>query len=68
MWSGGNHNAKEKKRVTFAYIPAYKDEDDDTFGRHRSYTKRIAKDLPTIVLTNVDATVPGGGTTTTNEL
>jgi hypothetical protein len=62
MWSGGNHT-KEKKKVTFAYIPSYKDEDDDHYGRHRSYTKRIAKDLPTIVLPNVDATVPGGSTT-----
>jgi hypothetical protein len=30
MWSGG-HALKDKKRVTFSYIPAYKDEDDENY-------------------------------------
>ena len=28
MWSGGN-SLKEKKNVTFSYIPAHKDEEDE---------------------------------------
>ena len=42
MW-GGLKLDKEKKRVTFAYVPAYKDDED---GNHRKLKKRIAKDLP----------------------
>ena len=53
MWTGGNHQ-KEKKKVTFAYIPAYKDDEDEGYrGRKRS--SRLAKDLPTVV--------PTGGST-----
>lgn len=47
MWSGGNI-LKEKKRVTFSYIPAYKDEDDDNYNQRRSSKRKIAKDLPTV--------------------
>lgn len=46
MWSGGNA-LKEKKRVTFGYIPAYKDEDDENYMK-RSLRKKLAKDLPTV--------------------
>jgi hypothetical protein len=44
---------KEKKKVTFAYVPAYKDEDDDGYRRRRP-SKRLAKDLPTIPSAAVD--------------
>ncbi len=44
---------KEKKKVTFAYVPAYKDEDDDGYRRRRP-SKRLAKDLPTIPSATVD--------------
>lgn len=46
MWTGGNA-LKEKKKVTFGYIPAYKDEDDDNYGRYSS-RRKLAKDLPTV--------------------
>ena len=45
MWSGGNL-LKEKKRVTFSYIPAHKDEDDENYQQRRPSKKRLLKDLP----------------------
>ena len=52
MWTGGGIQ-KEKKKVTFAYVPAYKDEDDDGYRKRRP-SKRLAKDLPTVPATALD--------------
>ncbi len=39
MW-GGLKQIKEKKKVTFAYLPAYKDDEDN------NRFKKVAKDVP----------------------
>jgi hypothetical protein len=36
---------KEKKKVTFGYMPVIKDDDDDNY-RRSSIRKKLAKDLP----------------------
>lgn len=39
---------KDKKKVTFNYIPPYKDEDDEEYERRAAAKGRKIKDLPTI--------------------
>lgn len=48
MWGEGKM-AKEKKHVTFAYVPAYKDEDDDTYKNSKSMRKTVIDHTPDIL-------------------
>ena len=40
MWEGSKM-LKEKRRVTFSYIPPYKDEDDENYRGKRSILSHI---------------------------